>query len=1318
MNSTFKKTIATITAIALTAGTATFLPQMTKAADSTSTKYEFENGKVTGSAAIQKSGSERYTSGASNDSFVFIENAGDTASVTVPVTTSGSYEVYIGYSAPFGTKTNSLSINNADQGNISFAETKSNEWKEIDFGTVKLNSGDNTFTIVGSWGWTDLDYIRIEEASLPEVKATDQLTADPNATSYTKGLFAYMNSVYGKNVISGQQEYYNASREDEFNYISTNTGGKLPVIRGFDLGNTDPLYKTDFGETKRMISWANDKGGIVETTWHVNVPTAMADYTPGKTLEWSKTTYTEKTDFVTSNCWVKGTKEYEFFEDAVSNLADALKTVQDAGVPVLFRPFHEASGGGDTDGSGAWFWWGKEGTTVYKYLYQYLFNKLTKEYGLHNLIWEFNSYTNDGGEEWYPGDDYVDIIGYDKYNATDGNPNESSIASTFYKLIKMYDSKKMITLMECDTIPSVENITADNAYWGYFMPWYDNHLYQRNSKDTLNKIYNSDLVITLDEVPDYKTFKYPTATRAAVTTGTAPVITTTTTAAIPDNVVAGSFDKKGNITFKQAIGDSTINVVLNIADSNITAANGGFGVSTQVNGIYYWINFQWEKGSGNTVSFKLDNPLNITYNEGKSTLESTDGLYKQVLEVAKKTMTGQFQTWFAGDSDGNALESSSVSIGAAYLSDSTTASTTTTTKAVTTTKVKAGTTTTAVKVNPDDSDISSILQDMGAGWNYGNSLDATTSGITATVSSETAWGNAKATKELFDALKAKGFKSVRIPVTWYQHLDKDYNIDSAWLDRVEEVVKYAYDDGLYVIINTHHENFIENKNIGSDYTNISKELTAIWKQVATRFANYDRHIIFEGMNEPRAAYTDHEWWGPKDSEIESINKLNQDFVNTVRSVDSPYKDSRILMVTPYCASSDITIFSKLVVPKDPNVVVSIHGYLPYNLCMSTESSVDHSKFTDSDKNSLDLVFSNIRKTFLDKGIHVIIGEYGSSDFDSNVEARTQCETYYTTLGKKYGIPMFLWDNDSVGTSGGEHHYYIKRNTKTPASDLWTWYSESEPIVDGIIGVQNDSSIVFGSEGISPVITHKDISSGKALSTASKDLVGSDPDGGNCSENVDFSWDMIKGKEVAVVFSGDTPKVAMMDSNWKNWSDSDPYDVADGIAYFSEDQLKKAWTGTDTDPAHLCAAIYSGNTTIKGIYLIDKATTTVVTTTTTTAGKTTTTTTTTTKATTTNGKATTTKSTTTTSKLSDDMTVPAGDVSLWGDVNADGTQTITDVVLLNRALSGNAQVTGQGIINANLYQVGSSKTSIDSNDSEYLMRLLVSLVSANDLPITK
>ena len=222
-----------------------------------------------------------------------------------------------------------------------------------------------------------------------------------------------------------------------------------------------------------------------------------------------KTTYTQNTDFVTANVLKEGTVEHDYFLLAVDNLAKELLKLQDANVPLIFRPFHEAEGNGGENGEGAWFWWSKEGAEVYKDLYKYLYQLLTEEYGLHNLIWEFNSYTYSTSYAWYPGTEYVDIIGYDKYNAKNWNtgavaPNESAISGIFYSLFNMYGNDgKMIAMAENDTIPNLDNLITEKAGWLYFCPWYGEHLMDTNynNPETLTEIYKSDYVITLDELP-------------------------------------------------------------------------------------------------------------------------------------------------------------------------------------------------------------------------------------------------------------------------------------------------------------------------------------------------------------------------------------------------------------------------------------------------------------------------------------------------------------------------------------------------------------------------------------------------------------------------------------------------------------------------------------------------------------------------------------------------------------------------------------------------------------------------------------------------
>lgn len=693
-----KKLLTVLTAGAMTVNGIMMSSLTSLAADGT--KYELESGTVTGTVKDDAS--------ASGGSYVFFEKSGEKATVTVPIQTTGMYDIIVGYSSPYGDKIEFVTVNGVNSGSFSCSTTDEGEWVEANTGTVKLTAGDNEIGVECSWGWVNIDYIRVETATMPEVVATDTACCDPEATAETQKLMEYLSTVYGKNVLSGQQEFYGVSRDDEFNYIQERTG-ELPVIRGFDFGDTCPLYAWDDGVSSRIISWVKDSGGIATASWHINVPTSMSDYTVGGTLAWDKTTYSEKTDFVTANCMVKGTKEYEYFLLAVDNLATELKKVADADVPLLFRPFHEAEGNGGADGSGAWFWWSKEGADVYVQLYQYLYDILTKEYGLHNLIWEFNSYTySDDSALFYPGADYVDIIGYDKYNAknwTTGvtTPNESAISSTFYGLIKMYNNTKMIAMMENDTIPSVENMISEGAYWLYFMPWYGEHLMDSNYNNptTLTEVYQSDLVITLDEFKEaYAAFK-PSGTTVSreTTASTSRTTTTTKTTPAPDPskgdpgsiaVKAGNY----NVTFDRAIGDTVI-LDFTCPDS-VTYANGCVGISVNVDGTDYWVSYKWEIDGAGDIAFKLDEPFEISYNAGADKVEDADQIAK-ISAVAQEQNTAQVQVWWANDGDENSVKTSEIVLIGAYLPKSDTSDTTASSGSETTTTT---TTTTTTSANP------------------------------------------------------------------------------------------------------------------------------------------------------------------------------------------------------------------------------------------------------------------------------------------------------------------------------------------------------------------------------------------------------------------------------------------------------------------------------------------------------------------------------------------------------------------------------------------------------------------------------------------
>ena len=322
-----------------------------------------------------------------------------------------------------------------------------------------------------------------------------------------------------------------------------------------------------------------------------------------------------------------------------------------------------------------------------------------------------------------------------------------------------------------------------------------------------------------------------------------------------------------------------------------------------------------------------------------------------------------------------------------------------------------------------------IVGMMGLGFNIGNTFDSTGGTL---ASHETAWGNPKVTQQLIDAVYDAGFNTVRIPITWMDFISKDgtYTIDPAYLARIKEVVDYCYNDGLFVIINVHHESWVNRKDLDTAYPEVAEELNAVWAQIATYFANYDQHLLFEGMNEPRMAGTPTEWTGT-DAAYAAVNYLNQVFVNAVRSTKLGHNDERCLMIPGYAASSSTTVLQSIAIPvfeEKPaeNVIVSVHSYTPYEFCLTDQKTTF--ALIGSNTGSVDSVFRDLYTTFLQNNIPVIVGETGATNSGDNTSARADWAKYTAMKAASYGIPLILWDNGAGGSSGGECHRYINRKT--------------------------------------------------------------------------------------------------------------------------------------------------------------------------------------------------------------------------------------------------------------------------------------------------
>lgn len=467
--------------------------------------------------------------GYSGEGFVYLTNGSMEFTVNAPE--DGMYDIstrYVQILDKNEPRMQTISINGK---NTMIGFPYADTWTDKSFGMFRLNKGENTIQILPQYGYAAYDTITVSEAKMPELNIKPTLS-DPNATKETQGLMNYLCDMYGKHIISGQQEIYGNGHtkdepagyegdnllgyESEFEWIKKNFG-VYPAIRGFDMMNYNPLYGWDDGTTERIIEWANERNGIPTVCWHINLPTDFTNYEVGEPVDWSVASYKPNSSFSVENAVVEGTKEYEYVMLAIDNLAEQLLKVQEAGVPIIFRPYHEAEG----NPGAAWFWWGQDGAEAYKALWKQLHTTLTEKYGLHNLIWEFNSYTYSSSPEWYPGDEWVDMVGFDKYNCihnrTDGLsncPNEDAISDTFYKLVDLTNNTKLVAMPENDTVPSLENMLVEKAHWLYFCIWYDNGSdnfltgENKNNYDTLKEIYLSDYCITLDELPDWRNYEY------------------------------------------------------------------------------------------------------------------------------------------------------------------------------------------------------------------------------------------------------------------------------------------------------------------------------------------------------------------------------------------------------------------------------------------------------------------------------------------------------------------------------------------------------------------------------------------------------------------------------------------------------------------------------------------------------------------------------------------------------------------------------------------------------------------------------------------
>ena len=340
-----------------------------------------------------------------------------------------------------------------------------------------------------------------------------------------------------------------------------------------------------------------------------------------------------------------------------------------------------------------------------------------------------------------------------------------------------------------------------------------------------------------------------------------------------------------------------------------------------------------------------------------------------------------------------------------------------------------------------------LVRDMTCGWNLGNTFDATGGGNS--LASEMSWGQPRTTKAMIDGLAASGIKTIRIPVSWSHHIvDNNYTISRAWMQRVKEVVDWAIEDGLYVVLNIHHDNFDKDAKMPAqsgfypsdeNFENSANFVCNIWGQIALAFNNgYDQHRVFEVLNEPRLCGTNEEWWynaaSPKSQKaMNNLNKLTQNILDVIRA-SGGNNQKRIVAIPSLQASPDSALANTFKMPRDydgskDRLVVSVHMYTPYNFAMESPGV---SQYSDSVKKEFTSMFKKLNDHFISNGYAVYIGEYGATN-KNNLEDRIAWFHDFIKESRIYGIPCFLWDNgvwEVKGNDYSEHYGYYNRNNQT------------------------------------------------------------------------------------------------------------------------------------------------------------------------------------------------------------------------------------------------------------------------------------------------
>lgn len=412
---------------------------------------------------------------------------------TIPNAHAGIYSVRIRYQALGGQKGYDLVVNGHKSSNM-FPATQ-NYFSEVSGGKVELMDGANTISIERGWGYFQINVVELS-TSPPQspLRPIPAQLSDKNATPATHALFAMLRRDYGTKTLSGQAEFGDTRFLED-------TLGSTPAIQAGDFIEYSPTRRqrgSDPHDEVENVIAAAKRGQIASMLWHWNAPSGILDapYTDkaGKKVDahWYFGFYTHSTTFDLAKAMSEPkSPEYAQLVSDIDVIATQMKKFSDAGVPILFRPLHEAEGG--------WFWWGAKGPEPCKKLWRLLHERLTKTHGLHNLIWVYSSGTD---PKWYPGDDVVDIVAVDQYPTDVSDP----LVSVWETLLAQYDGRKMLALTEFGGVPDIARMRRFGVRWSYFASWQGNDLGpRRHALPELKRLYTASGIVTLKDLPASQT---------------------------------------------------------------------------------------------------------------------------------------------------------------------------------------------------------------------------------------------------------------------------------------------------------------------------------------------------------------------------------------------------------------------------------------------------------------------------------------------------------------------------------------------------------------------------------------------------------------------------------------------------------------------------------------------------------------------------------------------------------------------------------------------------------------------------------------------